>query len=715
MPVVPGLPSASYNPTPDVRADPNATTRPIRIQTDPEMFGSGIGRATQQLGGTLDKIGDEFASTAMQFARLDQETKAAKAATDYYTASGNLDASFRTMTGEDPAKALVRHNQQLSDLREQYRQNLSPYAAKLFDQQTLRSMGYDIRNSSLYSATESKKAATAARGAQIDAKIDQLIRQADTNDDEAVKSTIGEIASIQGQQSVQDGDSKPVLQAKIETQIARAVDGMAKQRAKTDPDGAEQFLKKFEGQIHYSDYAKTLDDIQNKGVTVRAEKDAAVIANPMEALLARAREVTAAQESGSKGYANITTTYSKRLGRNQQALGRYGIMDFDLPEWSQAALGHEVTKEEFMNSPEIQDQIYNHRMGMYIQKYGVEGAGRAWLGGEGAVNNPYGAHDAFGSYPGDYGRIFAQRVGGVQPTDVTKKSLIDMQREVENKANGYYANDPVRRQMYIDSAMRAIGTKVSVQQKEFNEQVRMLENSAHDVLNKKLPSTNRGPTSMEEARSIDPKFDDYVDKLSQLTPGYQQKLHNAFLANAKEDVPETQARTDEYIRVKGMSPTDLQSYDANDAYNKGLITNASRTKIMMDQANVQKKAAQGQEVDRVLLRNHALLNDLNAFPSRSDPNANQRYQWLRGAAMLRMEQWQTDKKSPMPLEEQEKMMKDLSQEVWVKQPKTFLGYDVPFTGQWGRQFEVEGNQPERVVIQNGWRYRADGTPLGPVK
>lgn len=702
------MPAVPYDPNPTVKPT-DVGIRPIRINTNEDMFGANIGKATEKLGQTLSHVGDEFAATAISFAKLDAETQAAKAATKTYTQTGDLDARFRTMQGEDPANNLQQHNKALDDIRQSNRQGLSSYAAKLYDQQTLRSMGYDMRNSSIYSAGEFKKAAKVQRNTLIDQKIDSLIRQADTSDDEAVKTTVGEISQLEAQNSLQDGDSKAVLSSRVENVIARTVDAMAKHKAKSDPDAAKEFLQKFEGKIHYGDYQNTLDKIEDQGITTRAEAEATRIANPLDALLKRAREVTAQQESGKKSYANVTTTFSKRLGRNQEALGRYGIMDFDLAGWTKAATGREISKEEFMKSPEIQDQVYDFHMGNYIRKFGVEGAGRAWLGGAGGVNHPE-RTDPLGTSIGDYGRSFAAKVGTLDPRDVSQQSLVDKQREVENAANKYYTADPVRRQKFIDQTMRNILNKSSVQQKEINDRTVSLGNTIENIMKQKL-SNGRAPTSVAEARQVDGKFDDYYDEIKRYNPKYEERVNHLFSANAKEDIPETQERRDFHTRYLGMDNVDRMKVDPYKAFNEGLTTKGLADKIAEDQAKIKHGVEQGAKVDPILLRNHALLNDMKAYPSRTDSEANQRYQWLRGAAVQRMEAFEQAKKAPMSIKDQEDMMKDLTKEVVTK--PGFWGTSIWETRK--RQFEIETQGDDRVIIQNGFRFKPDGTLLGPVQ
>jgi len=118
--------------------------------------------------------------------------------------------------------------------------------------------------------------------------------------------------------------------------------------------------------------------------------------------------IAAIESDGSGGYDAIGAT-NPTLGR---ALGRYQIMEANLPAWSKRALGREVSVDEFMANSDIQDAIFDDRFGGYVEKYGEERAARAWFGGEGNVNSTSGS-DAHGRLTiGDYGQDFLSNLKG---------------------------------------------------------------------------------------------------------------------------------------------------------------------------------------------------------------------------------------------------------------------------------------------------------------
>jgi hypothetical protein len=92
-------------------------------------------------------------------------------------------------------------------------------------------------------------------------------------------------------------------------------------------------------------------------------------------------------------------------GSGDRAYGKYQMMGANIPQWSQAALGRSVTPQEFLANPQLQDVIFKHRFGQYVNKYGPGGAARAWFAGEGGMNNPD-AKDQLGTSVAAYERRF---------------------------------------------------------------------------------------------------------------------------------------------------------------------------------------------------------------------------------------------------------------------------------------------------------------------
>ena len=73
-------------------------------------------------------------------------------------------------------------------------------------------------------------------------------------------------------------------------------------------------------------------------------------------------------------------------GGGHRAYGKYQIMDFNIdgPEgWDMEALNRNISVEEFLNSPELQEKIARYKLRSYFKQYGPEGAAKAWYAGPG--------------------------------------------------------------------------------------------------------------------------------------------------------------------------------------------------------------------------------------------------------------------------------------------------------------------------------------------
>ena len=88
-----------------------------------------------------------------------------------------------------------------------------------------------------------------------------------------------------------------------------------------------------------------------------------------------------------------------------RAYGKYQIMGANVPQWTREVLGAPMSPQEFLANPQAQDAVFSTKFGQYVDKYGPEGAARAWFAGPGGMNN-LNAKDVNGMTVGEYGRRF---------------------------------------------------------------------------------------------------------------------------------------------------------------------------------------------------------------------------------------------------------------------------------------------------------------------
>jgi len=101
-----------------------------------------------------------------------------------------------------------------------------------------------------------------------------------------------------------------------------------------------------------------------------------------------------------------------------RAHGRYQVMGANIGPWTKEVFGQPMTPQDFLGNPQAQDALFNAKFGQYAQKYGPEGAARAWFAGEGGMNNPN-AKDMLGTSVADYAQKFNAAMGAGAPASGT--------------------------------------------------------------------------------------------------------------------------------------------------------------------------------------------------------------------------------------------------------------------------------------------------------
>lgn len=126
-------------------------------------------------------------------------------------------------------------------------------------------------------------------------------------------------------------------------------------------------------------------------------------------MAANYRDAIAAIESAGSG--NYGAIGPPANSRGSRAYGRYQVMDFNVGPWTRAALGRELTPEEFRNDPAAQDAVFDHIFGGYVTRFGPSGAAQAWFGGPGSVDQGGTATDVLGTSGNEYVTRFNELIG----------------------------------------------------------------------------------------------------------------------------------------------------------------------------------------------------------------------------------------------------------------------------------------------------------------
>lgn len=127
--------------------------------------------------------------------------------------------------------------------------------------------------------------------------------------------------------------------------------------------------------------------------------------------LAPYRAAIAGNESGGN-YQSLGPVVKNGQYAGQQALGKYGVMPGNLPEWSTAAVGRPVSAQEFLANPQLQDAVFNHQFGSLLTKNSPQDAASIWLTGRPLAAGGAGAADQLGMTGQAYANKFTSQLPG---------------------------------------------------------------------------------------------------------------------------------------------------------------------------------------------------------------------------------------------------------------------------------------------------------------
>jgi hypothetical protein len=99
-------------------------------------------------------------------------------------------------------------------------------------------------------------------------------------------------------------------------------------------------------------------------------------------------------------------SYSAR-NPDSGAMGKYQIMPANIAGpggWDKEILGKNVTPEQFMSNPKIQEAIARGKLAQYYNKYGAKGAASAWYSGD---PNKWRNTSSQGAYPTIYNYVMS--------------------------------------------------------------------------------------------------------------------------------------------------------------------------------------------------------------------------------------------------------------------------------------------------------------------
>lgn len=116
-----------------------------------------------------------------------------------------------------------------------------------------------------------------------------------------------------------------------------------------------------------------------------------------------------AQESGGNYSAiGVPTKYGT-------AYGKYQILDSNIKGpggWDKEALGRDITVQQFLKRPKLQERIAQSKLSNYFNQYGASGAAKAWYAGPGNADSNSDSPQYGGPSINDYAASVLKRMRG---------------------------------------------------------------------------------------------------------------------------------------------------------------------------------------------------------------------------------------------------------------------------------------------------------------
>lgn len=384
-----------YSPVPDVQPEDRVAYAPqLNIRTDPNMFGANIGRAVEGLGGTLSKVGDELFDRALAI----QEVKNQSELDDHYTEllqrTAPIHANFSALQGKNAADGLQQYGVDLENIRSDIQSKASnPRVARLFESTSRNQIARDMFNGAGHAGEQLKVYQRDAVRGNIDAEA----HAAGLNpfDDQGFNDRVARVAD-------KVKDESALMGLDPEDAVRKETSRLWKERlismGRTDPFKATKLLHDNNDKIRSDDYANIDKVLQYQRNTTGARNISSGILNGRNLILGQdkvpielAKKAIGGFESGDRYDLTGPPTH---LGR---ALGRYQVMEAELPSQLKEAGLPPMTSQQFLHNPDAQDQLFSTVFGNLMEKYGSfnEAASRWFSGRSVASGIASGVKDAF--------------------------------------------------------------------------------------------------------------------------------------------------------------------------------------------------------------------------------------------------------------------------------------------------------------------------------
>ena len=217
------------------------------VQTNPDAFGAGIGRATQTLGDGIVNVSDALVLREQIKANAD----ALSAYNNYRSNLSEVRTGYLSRTGENGLNIKEESDQEFFKIRQQFTQGLSGRALRLFNE---RADNLDFQSQSMILNHE----AAQTRSYIVDqhtASIASLVEDAAafSNNEKLFNENLQLATDQQRQLSVLEGSSSEATQQAIDKLTSTAVRARVELQIENDPIAANNIFNNYRNKLTVAD------------------------------------------------------------------------------------------------------------------------------------------------------------------------------------------------------------------------------------------------------------------------------------------------------------------------------------------------------------------------------------------------------------------------------------------------------------------------------
>ena len=408
------------------------------IQTDAGMFGGAVAQAEKGFGQTVEKVGEEGENYALNQAHFANQATTNKIITGASDDLLSNSKSFRgSMFGQDAVNGLAAANKNVDDTVDNWiktspNQYVSQESAAYLRRVALREKEI---NASHADAENKKFMADQASGAAAsDHKLatNMVVGLHNLTPDhaQALDETLDHSDQrifdyLHGQGLTGTDDGKKYVEQKVRENRGQGVTSLVQQVAMGDgttanpPNAAaaKEILDRYRDKMdpdsvnkltnYLSDRLASQTGVAAAGEAIRksATPSPTALASGDDAM-PHYKAAIASIESGGNYSAIGPVTKT-----GDQAFGKYQVMGNNVPEWTQQALGHSMTPQEFLHNPDAQEKVFEYKFGSFIKAgYSPGDAASIWFTGKPAAEGAS-RQDVTGTTGAQYVQKFNSAVG----------------------------------------------------------------------------------------------------------------------------------------------------------------------------------------------------------------------------------------------------------------------------------------------------------------